>query len=876
MNFGRVKFIKGDGLQQQPQQNQQVIPQTKPVQPQEQNEQQSETKQFQSQTNPSDVVNRIKQDKPKGMFNDLRDQVDETKKVKVFSGLHHTALPRRRDPNAPATPRRRSVTPTQPTVTFKANPDKYKQAFESHVALISKDPKVLQNVQKVIEAINKQDPKVMPLIEKIESGQPVYIEEVRKMLNDIGVPNIFKFAPNDPNKIIYRTLGNIANVYSDVTKWGVWKDGVLKGEFNSEQEAKTGLETLKTQDPSGGKWEINKAVWPKEVDVSGQTRDMGINKENWNTWIQYLGDSLKTVERFKDKNISPFDYKIKFFQDPKEQMMLKGSPANWRATSPGHFRVDLEPGFVTPGSPDVLQNKMLNHFFNFPMAWAMISEVVTPDGKKIWLVDEKQSDVVQKVSQISDEPQPKTPGNPEGKSDRQLYKSKIENYYADWKEVLFNEILKKGKELGVDEVRLISRGAIMEQWSQENVSDPEELEKNKQMWNKIYENLGVRYSGHPEDETVNQMKQQYKNITTQLSEYFRMQSTLKKYENDVKEKKELENKYNDLKSETAFKDLDEQLTKYFSNPEEYLKSQPDQKLPSDINQAIDIKNQLKKIENRMVGQNIEEIKQKFDAINYQDLDKEKEKIVRQLVKHEEKPGDAQTYSPDIYPGEYYVIDMNTLDDKVLARRTTNTMVKVGTKSSVDVNQKAEEIYNWIVNTWLVNYTRFITDTKFRQQFGVNEKDVPAIQRNVNDPNLWQQLGFSTYWQYNMESELRTDSNFLAEVRRLLREKFNNPEFDLHKGARIYIKGNKWWSFEKKAVDNPDPSVEDNQRSPMEEDMVNRSVNPQEVLYRGRKGLGKPMGNPGGEDNGELKCNLPAGLKMKMTTASDIVKRIKRK
>ena len=49
------------------------------------------------------------------------------------------------------------------------------------MALVSKYPKVLQNVQKILDAINNNDPKVMPLIEKLDAGEPIHMEEVRKI-----------------------------------------------------------------------------------------------------------------------------------------------------------------------------------------------------------------------------------------------------------------------------------------------------------------------------------------------------------------------------------------------------------------------------------------------------------------------------------------------------------------------------------------------------------------------------------------------------------------------------------------------------------------------------------------------------------------------
>jgi transcription initiation factor TFIIIB Brf1 subunit/transcription initiation factor TFIIB len=70
-----------------------------------------------------------------------------------------------------------------------------------------------------------------------------------------------------------------------------------------------------------------------------------------------------------------------------------------------------------------------------------------------------------------------------------------------------------------------------------------------------------------------------------------------------------------------------------------------------------------------------------------------------------------------------------------------------------------------------------------------------------------------------------------------------------------------------AWDNPDPSVEDSQTSPMEENMDNRMVDPDGTLYRKRKGRGAPMGDP--SEDGELRCNLPASL---IGTASDVIER----
>jgi hypothetical protein len=248
--------------------------------------------------------------------------------------------------------------------------------------------------------------------------------------------------------------------------------------------------------------------------------------------------------------------------------------------------------------------------------------------------------------------------------------------------------------------------------------------------------------------------------------------------------------------------------------------------------------------------------------NIASLKNELEAVKAKILPTKEK---VKEWTEEVRPGKYHVIDVKKFPDEKLAGLMYNTRCQLikqamGSKP-VDFKYWQEYAYDWIMNQWWPTYLNLA------KEYGEKIMSEDAKPR----------AGMHWFWVHKMPSEEKRNSDLLKAIRTHLRERFNKPTLDWGPDQLFYIEEE---SNEDKegaeevgmyiiAGDNPDPSADDAQTSPMEENFENRAVDPASPLYRGKKGRGYPMGDPSGEGSGELKCNLPASVN---ATATDVVER----
>ncbi len=540
-----------------------------------------------------------------------------------------------------------------------------------------------------------------------------------------------------------------------------------------------------------------------------------IDEEKMKKTLDYLKSSADSYGKYKGKPVKPFEYKLKLYDRPE---------TGWRPNvTEGTFRAELDMGDVyVPAPKEFLNEHSINEHFadNECIAFSFVHEQII-DNKKVWIVDEYQSDLVQQIGNLSDSPGDITWYNPEGKSLRERFRSSVGNYYGDWYRVFFNKLIKKAKQMGVDELWLIRGQDIFDYWHNRgaygDVNDVER-ERKLRLFRRVYDNTAIEYSQHADNPEIQPMIKQYNDLVTKISNYYDGLDKIEIYNALTKKENELTSEEQSRKNELG------RLTE---------------------------EQKQKKIE----GIDIEKVKVDV-SVNIASLKKDMESIMEKVSVMRKK---TKSMPPEIYNGKYHVIDVNKIPDEKLAKIVRNLTkyatitIDANDEEPIDVDKWTKDAFEWITDTWMPSYI-------------MNAKE---MGEKIMSEDKQKQVALEWYWERRIPRELKTNRTLLIAIRDYLRGKFNMPNLDYSDNIKLYIEGINL-CHEIYAEDNPDPSYPDAQTSPMEENFSNRLLNPEDVLYRRRKGRGAPMGNP--SEDGELKCNLPAFIDYKIRTASDVIER----
>jgi hypothetical protein len=757
--------------------------------------------------------------------------------------------------------------------------DKYREVFNEEVAMPTKDPRVVDLIKKLLVATDSNDPKYIELLNKTKESKTEIInltnEEVE--IEDILGPN------NEPLKI---AAYDITAVPSAIAK----KSKVLEQHINAKSvrtneitgvtideftnflnkiNANNELITKMTKRITGlssvfvvpitntskkkivisdttpeitikpGQTSYFTSVMArKSADIQTALKDGstvidqklvkkrysgGIDKEGINKTLAYFKKSVESYERFKAKNIPAFEYNMKMYTNGEGD---DPSFPHWRNSGPGTFKVQLNLGMYTPAPTSEIINDH-NHFREQnALVFSFVHEVMK-DGKKIWVIDEFQSDLVQKLDQMSDNPGPITPANPKGLSPRKLYMSKTNNYYENWYRVAMNLIIKKAKLLNVDEIWMIDSLDIYEDWhnhSYHGESDDLSREKQLRLWRRVYDGTSMDFAPDLNNPEMIPLKKKYDELYAAMNRYYDSASKVDNYE-------------------------------ILTKPEDKLTPAQKERKTDKFDDLTDEEKQRK-----LEGINIEQAKADIANINIIDLKNELEKVKSQVMETKEK---TKEFPVEMRAGKYHVINVKKFPDEKLAsieKDAGQQLTKYATDNAKKYKEWGERAYNWIVGSWTPSYLRLAKEG--------GEIIMSEDQQKVS-AMYW-------FWVREIPYELKTDSKLLVAIRTYLRERFNMPNLEWAKDVKLYVDpadevsehdGFVDMRLVVEAWDNPDPSAEDSQTSPMEESFSNRAVDQNSVLYRGKKGRGYPMGDPSGEGQGELKCNLPASVER---TATDVV------
>lgn len=689
---------------------------------------------------------------------------------------------------------------------YKNNPDKYKEMFDEDIPFISRNPKVMEGVKRLQLASESGNKFYKEMIKRMgEEGVPV--KELAEYLKKMNALN------HETMQVASEMAESDISVTFDIenptdrafTARDINVKIPAKGKINLTSQQLRQSDQLKEQ-LRGKKLTIPK----KSVNVEYEGM---INKQQWKKTMDYLRASLESYKKYEGKPVKPFEHKLRLYKNPE---------TGWRPNvTPGTFRAELDMGDVYVPAPksDLNSSKINEHFYETEaIAFSFVHELFV-GNKKVWIVDEYQSDMVQQIGNLSDSSQDPTWYNPTGKSKKELYRSVVDNYYGDWYRVFFNKLIKKAKEFGVDEVWLIRGQDIYNFWHRRGAYgdvDDVEQERKLRLFRRVYDNTAIEYSQNADNPEMQDMIKKYHELVKTISTYYDaldkidMHAVLTLPYDELTETQQ--NKY-----DTKLKDLSEE--------------QKQRKLV-----GIDVP----QLESFISVTNVSQLKQEMDGIM--------EKVSVMKKKTKDMPA-------EIYNGKYHVIDVNKVPDNKLAYRVHKLTAYASRKvyAGDSYSEWGKMAYDWIMNEWKPSYLALA------QQQG----------EKIMSETMQRQVGLEWFWERKIPRELKTNPELLIAIRDYLRQQFNMPDLEYSDNIQLYIDGT---SHGKKITggDNPDPSYTDPQTSPMEENFDNRLVNPDSILYRKQKGRGAPYGDP--RDGGELKTNLPASVPVEMKTANDVVER----
>ena len=529
-----------------------------------------------------------------------------------------------------------------------------------------------------------------------------------------------------------------------------------------------------------------------------------LTEEQLKKAMDYLKGVADSYNKYKGKSFKPFEHKVKMYTDPS---------VGWRTITPSTFRAELDMGDVyVPAPKEYMNIQRINEHFsqNEAIAFAYTHEVFV-GNKKVWIIDEYQSDLVQQIGNLSDDKEEVTWYNPEGKSRRKRFKSAVENYYADWYKVFLNKMIKKAKAFGVDELWLIRGEDIYNHWYNRggaNPKDEEERQKELGLFRNIYDSTAIEYSQHANDPEMQELFKRYYDLVKGIKQYYDLQ--------------------NQIEKASGFQPVIE-------NPE------------STAEQKAEAQKQLERL--GLQNFNIDEAKTELEKMDVVKMSKELNSVMEKVSVMTQKTRDIPL---EIYNGKYHVIDVNKVPDEKLAHMKKG-FTKIA-QDEPDPEYWGKHALDWIMNTWYPGYKYNLTLPEY-----AHEKEMSPERAKV--------VGMTWFWEREIPRELKTDSKLLVAIRDYLRKEWAMPELDWADDIKMYIEGVILTHLDKRAGDNQDPSYEDAQTSPMEENFDNRLVDPDSIINRRKKGRGGPM-SP--EDGGDLRCNLPASVQVGHRTASDVV------
>jgi hypothetical protein len=532
------------------------------------------------------------------------------------------------------------------------------------------------------------------------------------------------------------------------------------------------------------------------------------------------------------------------------------------------------------------------------------------DNKKVWVIDEYQSDLVQQIGKLSHQKESKSWYNPQGKSKRERFKTYVESYYGDWYKIFLNQLIKKAKALGVDEVWMIRGKDIWSKWYGHEEEEDVESQSKLQLFRRVYDGAALQYSGVPDSPEKQKVMEEYKALDGDIRRYFQRRFSVLEYVGKIKEM-EPQNIKN-ITEEEVNKTLVEQsntvprLIGKQRGLEETLRGDPELEAKfKEVSRAFgemvgktrqpgvtpeqkteieskiqELKTERDSLRQQMmagkdpakeakVKEKIAEVQAKIKEINdvnkrWQEIQDGKDKITEEGKRQDGllssiavmKKKD-RTMPKGFYAGSFHVIDVNSIPDERLAAVKSRQLTKYARFEIIaetkTPQQWAEFAYHWIVDIWTPRYL----------------ENVPIFHEKVMSERAQKFVGLERFWIEQIPEELKYDNKILAPILEYLREKFGISDLDWEENVKLYIEGG-LFILMKIGGDNPDSSVEDNQNSPMESGMQNRNVDPNTVLYRKRKGLGAPLGDPA--IDGDLRTSLPAAADIRLRTATDVIER----
>ena len=647
-------------------------------------------------------------------------------------------------------------------------------------------------------------------------------------------------------------------------------------------------------------------------------------KEKWKGFMKpeqvkklmdYLEGSVKSYSRFDGKGVTPFEYKMEMHHNPATW---------WRGTeslTPDSFRAEMKMGDIyTPLPPDYVNPPggkdpthdptpdAISEHFRDNIAFGYVHEMMN-DNKKVWVIDEYQSDLVQQIGKLSDAAEPKSWYNPQGKSKKARFKTYVESYYGDWYKIFLNQLIKKAKALGVDQVWMIRGKDIWNKWYGHD-ADPVEAQSKLQLFRRVYDGAALQYSGVPDSPEKQQAMEEYKALDSDVRRYFQQRFSVLEYVGKIKEvdpadikditeeevtavlasegprtaklreKKEkleaelrgdpaLETKFKEVSR--AFGEMVGQTKKPGITPEQ--KAEIETKIQGLKAERDSLRQQMQAgtdpAKAAKVREKIAEVDAKIKEIDgvitrWGNILARKDEVVEKGTKQDEILSSVAVMKKKdrnmprgFYAGMFHVIDVNSVPNERLAATKSRQLTKYARIEVVATEktpqQWAEFAYKWIQDIWTPRYIQ----------------NVPIFHEKLMSERSQKFVGLERFWIEMLPEELKYDGKVLNVILEYLREKFGIPDLDWEENVKLYIEGGLFMLI-REGGDNPDPSVENNSCSPMEESNSNRNTDPNTVLYRRKKGLGGAMNDP--QEGGDLKTSLPANVRDKFRTATDAVER----
>jgi len=756
-------------------------------------------------------------------------------------------------------------------LSYKKNKDKYKEMFDEQVPFLTRDQKVIDCINRFYLASTTNNKFYIAMINDMKTDKVEITNDTKDeiIVDDLILPGDkpLVIPPNDfaiVPKPLADTSVNLKKLVNDEVLVRKDTSGVYMGDFArylqqmnalnysvmqiASEVAQAGVKvTLNLINNTKKKIKIDD-ITPEIVVNAGDTITVSskmlresegmqeklrskelaivgdsikekwvgyINQEKLKKTLDYLKASADSYEQHKGKPVKSFEYKLKMYDKPE---------TGWRPNvTEGTFRAELDMGdMFVPAPKEYLNDTHINEHFsaNECIAFAFVHEQMFED-KKIWILDEYQSDLVQQIGKLSDSPEDISWYNPEGKSKRERFRSTVYNYYKDWHRVFMNKLIKKAKKFDVDELWVIRGQDIFDYWHHRgDFGEIDEIERERKLrlFRRVYDNTAIEYSQHANDPEMQPLIKKYEDLVLQISNFYDALDKLDIFAILTKPEDQLTEKQQERKGE-QFRDITEEQKK-------------------------------KKIE----GLDVEKAKAESVA-DIVALKKELEDVMEKVSVMRKKTKDMP---PEIYNGKYHVIDIQKVPDDKLAV-VTRQLTKYATmpislaKQPIDLDMWKQEAYNWITQTWMPSYI------EKAKEYG----------EKIMSEEKQKQVALEWFWERQIPRELKTNSELLLAIRDYLRERFGMPNLDYSDNIKLYTEG---INIGRRifAWDNPDPSYEDSQTSPMETSMDNRLVNPDDILYKRKKGRGSPYGDPA--EDGELKCNLPASVQIECRTANEIVEK----